>query len=766
MKPSLTKKTSRRSIGGPSMGAASTPFQELSINEPALRPQAAPVSSFVQARSPNAPGPVVLSDPQLTPEPAEITNLQTLANTLGSLNSNLQQFATAGIQAAKAFDDQRRLVGETTSDLFQKDYPGQTFVQARDAAEKRAIAGDENAKKLFNYYQALSPMQKTYTERYYDATTQRTRLNALEGKIDEISSIQLSREGSIELSAISPDAPEFLKLLTETAGPLSVDPIIRSDLDPLRKEIFRRAISSHAERHANWKKKQYIDMVNYATEEDFYAKTATPDVVAERISDRLDMARRVLGIEGYQEVADSVSKILTSLSTKMSEKIILDNGNKINAWEPIPEGRVEARREIDPLESRYYLNRALEVFSKIKAGPNGEMLIDRLDPEAKQELKIAILDQNKKLKNHHDSLSQDVGEDAGEKYFEIAGLNDSETYETTKDRTAAIERATKAIENDPVLKNDPVAKAKALQLVNDRATINQRAFSKPVQDSLMEEASAIVNNPDLDTTTKRLRLDNLGIRGLTQKNLAPFYARVTKEDDKGNLSVYRRSVKDKLKKLQTRKRDILILQGKGNASSKELDGTGLQNYVVFFEEMNKERADNKLAIFSKQPPADFKGGDEAWQRVLEQEYKQSDLAIIDKYSKSLDTETQELPINQEGIIKDLDARMKKPLLDGDKTKIDNQLKVGRVLSEADFERELRSLLKEGYLSDSMRKFLAKIGYRNKVADYFEGQWKYYYANDLPENIKEQLEKVRIDSRDKGLTLFIPGRAIPDLSNLK
>ena len=280
MKPSLTKKTSRRSMGGPSMGAASTPFQELSINEPALRPQAAPVSSFVQARSPNAPGPVVLSDPQLTPEPASISNLQKLANELGSLNTNLKQFASAGIQRAKDVDDERRLVGETTSDLFQKDYPGQTFVQARDAAEKRAIAGDENAKKLFNYYQALSPMQQTYTERYYDATTQRARLNALEGKIDETGSIQLSRGGTLELSAVSPNAPEFLKLLTETAGALSVDPLIRKDLDPLRKEIFRRAIGSHAERHATWKKKQYIDMVNYATEEDFYAKTATPDAVS------------------------------------------------------------------------------------------------------------------------------------------------------------------------------------------------------------------------------------------------------------------------------------------------------------------------------------------------------------------------------------------------------------------------------------------------------------------------------------------------------
>ena len=101
---------------------------------------------------------------------------------------------------------------------------------------------------------------------------------------------------------------------------------------------------------------------------------------------------------------------------------------------------------------------------------------------------MAILRKNTQLKNYHDSLSQDVGEDTGEKYFEIAGLNDSDTYETTQDRTAAIDRATTAIENDPTLKNAPVAKAKALQLVNDRATINQRAFSKPVQDSLIEQA--------------------------------------------------------------------------------------------------------------------------------------------------------------------------------------------------------------------------------------------------------------------------------------
>ena len=92
MKPSLTKKTSSRLMGGPSMGGASTPFQELSINAPRLQPQAAPVTSFAQASKPNAPGAPVLSKPQLTPEPAEISNLQRLANDLFSLISKLHHF--------------------------------------------------------------------------------------------------------------------------------------------------------------------------------------------------------------------------------------------------------------------------------------------------------------------------------------------------------------------------------------------------------------------------------------------------------------------------------------------------------------------------------------------------------------------------------------------------------------------------------------------------------------------------------------------------
>ena len=58
----------------------------LRIETPGLRVAAQPTTSYIQTGAPNAPGSVVLSEPQLTPEPAEITNLQKLANEFQSLS--------------------------------------------------------------------------------------------------------------------------------------------------------------------------------------------------------------------------------------------------------------------------------------------------------------------------------------------------------------------------------------------------------------------------------------------------------------------------------------------------------------------------------------------------------------------------------------------------------------------------------------------------------------------------------------------------------
>lgn len=71
-------------------GAVATPLEGLEIQAPGLTPQAAPVDSFVRTGRPNAPGAVQLGQLAKLPEPAEITNLENLSRSLGSLNTNLQ----------------------------------------------------------------------------------------------------------------------------------------------------------------------------------------------------------------------------------------------------------------------------------------------------------------------------------------------------------------------------------------------------------------------------------------------------------------------------------------------------------------------------------------------------------------------------------------------------------------------------------------------------------------------------------------------------
>ena len=92
----------KRAYSDEATGSVATPLKGLEIQAPGLNPQAAPVSSYIQAGKPNAPGAVQLGELARLPEPAEITDLKNLTQQLGQLNSNLQN-AAAGF-----FEDQGR----------------------------------------------------------------------------------------------------------------------------------------------------------------------------------------------------------------------------------------------------------------------------------------------------------------------------------------------------------------------------------------------------------------------------------------------------------------------------------------------------------------------------------------------------------------------------------------------------------------------------------------------------------------------------------
>ena len=101
-------------------GSVATPLKGLEIQAPGLNPQAAPVDSFVRTGRPNAPGAVQLGELAKLPEPAEITNLQNLSQSLGSLNTNLQNAVNSYLGYQKDVNEELKLEAAAIVDQTAK----------------------------------------------------------------------------------------------------------------------------------------------------------------------------------------------------------------------------------------------------------------------------------------------------------------------------------------------------------------------------------------------------------------------------------------------------------------------------------------------------------------------------------------------------------------------------------------------------------------------------------------------------------------------
>ena len=123
----------KKAYSNESTGAVGGTLAEgLAINTPSLNPQAAPVSSYIQAGRPNAPGAVQLGELAKLPEPAEITDLKNLTQQLGQLNSNLQNaaadfFADQGRREEEAALKAKSIIEQTPNDTGRN--PEETLAQ-------------------------------------------------------------------------------------------------------------------------------------------------------------------------------------------------------------------------------------------------------------------------------------------------------------------------------------------------------------------------------------------------------------------------------------------------------------------------------------------------------------------------------------------------------------------------------------------------------------------------------------------------------------
>ena len=110
----------KRAYSDEATGSVATPLKGLEIQAPSLSPQAAPVDSFVRTSRPNAPGAVQLGELARLPEPAEITNLQNLSQSLGSLNTNLQNAVNSYLGYQKDVNEELKLEAAAIVDQTAK----------------------------------------------------------------------------------------------------------------------------------------------------------------------------------------------------------------------------------------------------------------------------------------------------------------------------------------------------------------------------------------------------------------------------------------------------------------------------------------------------------------------------------------------------------------------------------------------------------------------------------------------------------------------
>lgn len=108
-----------------------------SLEIPSLQPKAAPVDTYVRAGSPNAPGAVSLGEPAKLPEPAEIQNTKNLVNSLSSLNTNLQNFASSFITYQGELEKRAEANAEkyVAEDYLKKELTLKPLDKVRDKAE-------------------------------------------------------------------------------------------------------------------------------------------------------------------------------------------------------------------------------------------------------------------------------------------------------------------------------------------------------------------------------------------------------------------------------------------------------------------------------------------------------------------------------------------------------------------------------------------------------------------------------------------------------
>jgi muramidase (phage lysozyme) len=445
------RSTAAQLLGGIPTDATSGAIAQGAINEPALRPQAAPVSTFQQVSAPTLGGPVKFFAPPDLPAPSQ--DMARIAAALGSFSPILANLGEGYVQRKKDEDARAQMAGQGAARRLSLTAPGQDFIAARDSLWLKAQAGDAGALAAYQQLQALSPLQQAYAQRYAGQAVLREDIGTSLDRFKAIPDI-----GGTPIDQIPPGDPRLSAAKAALYRIPPNDPAGFAELMPLiavkNGEIDRAHIAMYGARSAR--------VAGAATQADtvslFSPASPVAADVAAGITRRLNAARQQLGVEQYQEQLQALPDMLVTAAL----------ANSIG-----PDGKPDSRR------FQALAGVAQQVLGRIRIGPNGqESLLNAYGVKGgaamQLDLQLKLLAKNKELAGAVDAFAGSVGEDQG--YAIVAVTKVSDANLTPAERDVGLATAYRMAEQLP-----PQQRKAALSVISSAFNSSQAMLTAPIQ---------------------------------------------------------------------------------------------------------------------------------------------------------------------------------------------------------------------------------------------------------------------------------------------
>ena len=478
--------TAAQLLGGIPTDASGGALAQGSINAPALQVQARPVSTFQQTGAPTLGGaPKFFPLPDM-PTPSQ--DLARLASALGNLSPVLGALGNSYVQQQKNIDARAQATGQAAAMQLSQIAPGQDFIQARDNLWRQAQAGDAGAAAAYQQMQALSPLQQAYTARYAGQAVLREDIGTAVDRFKTITEI-----GGVSVDQIEPGDPRINAAKSALYRLPVNDPAGFAELMPLvaakNGEIDRLHMGMRLTRKVN----EASSAGQAALASGFMGQDVdVPRIVADQTA-MLTNARRLLGVEEYQ-------KLVGNYGDWLSAAVLAGSMGK--------DGKPDSQRY------NYLMGQAVDVFTQVQAGPNGQLLLTTLGAKGGVAAQLALTQkmmvQLKTFNESVDSFTGSIGEDKGAEILSVTKADDP--------NLTPAERDARFMQADLMAAQLTDGERQGAQAtINKARTQANTSWTRPMQEKVEREAAFDYSK---DPATEIRRYEQLKVNGLMDPRAA------------------------------------------------------------------------------------------------------------------------------------------------------------------------------------------------------------------------------------------------------